>query len=170
MHFCHSEPKPPSVREVARSAGGSRGVKKTCRWHVFSLRSRRLCRRSIHLGLHRTILNSLPQSRLRAPAPSQRGPWVPCIHSSRNEPMGPCHPYRLLTKVGRSAERNILIPTIPQKLPFYSRTMANVRHITSAAPAAFKTRAHSPSVAPVVQISSTSSKRFPANCSGDTAS
>ena len=26
-----------------------RGVKKTCRWHVFSLRSRRLCRRSIHL-------------------------------------------------------------------------------------------------------------------------
>ena len=74
------------------------------------------------------------------------------------------------TKVGRSAERNILIPTIPQKLPFYSRTMANVRHITSAAPAAFKTRAHSPSVAPVVQISSTSSKRFPANCSGDTAS
>ena len=30
-----------------------RGVKKTCRWHVFSLRSRRLCRRSIHLDLHR---------------------------------------------------------------------------------------------------------------------
>ena len=38
--------KPPSAREVARSAGGrefksfilspSRGVKKTCRWHVFS--------------------------------------------------------------------------------------------------------------------------------------
>ena len=29
-----------------------RGVKKTCRWHVFSLRSRRLCRRSIHLDFH----------------------------------------------------------------------------------------------------------------------
>jgi len=29
-----------------------RGVKKTCRWHVFSLRSRRLCRRSIHLSFH----------------------------------------------------------------------------------------------------------------------
>ena len=50
-----------------------RGVKKTCRWHVFSLRSRRLCRRSIHLVLHRTILNSLPQSPA-VTAPSQRGP------------------------------------------------------------------------------------------------
>ena len=30
-----------------------RGVKKTCRGHVFSLRSRRLCRRSIYLELHR---------------------------------------------------------------------------------------------------------------------
>ena len=57
----------------ARRKSIRRGVKKTCRWHVFSLRSRRLCRRSIHLGLHRTILNSLPQSRLRSPAPSQGG-------------------------------------------------------------------------------------------------
>ena len=64
---------PPSVREVARSAGGSRGVKKTCQWHVFSLQSRRLCRRSIHLELYRTTFNSLPQSRLRSTAPSQRG-------------------------------------------------------------------------------------------------
>ena len=32
-----------------------RGVKKTCRWHVFSLRSRRLCRRSIHLSFRRTF-------------------------------------------------------------------------------------------------------------------
>ena len=120
-------------------------------------------------GENLSLLFSPPVS-LALASPLTGGPWVPCIHSSRNEPMGPCHPYRLLTKVGRSAERNILIPTIPQKLPFYSRTMANVRHITSAAPAAFKTRAHSPSVAPVVQISSTSSKRFPANCSGDTAS
>ena len=31
------------------AVGRGRGVKKTCRWHVFSLRSRRLCRRSIHL-------------------------------------------------------------------------------------------------------------------------
>ena len=47
-----------------------RGVKKTCRWHVFSLRSRRLCRRSIHRVLRRTILNSLPQSRFaRQPPP-----------------------------------------------------------------------------------------------------
>ena len=27
-----------------------RCVKKICRWHIFSIRSRRLCRRSIHLG------------------------------------------------------------------------------------------------------------------------
>ena len=33
----------------ARRKSIRRGVKKTCRWHVFSLRSRRLCRRSIHL-------------------------------------------------------------------------------------------------------------------------
>ena len=64
-----------------------------------------------------------------------------------------------------------LISTIPQTLPVYSsRVMASVRHITSAAPASFSTRAHSPSVAPVVQISSTRRSRFPANCSGDTAS
>ena len=31
------------------AVGRGRGVKKTCRWHVFSLRSRRLCRRSIYL-------------------------------------------------------------------------------------------------------------------------
>lgn len=48
--------------------------------------------------------------------------------------------------------------------------MASVRHTTSAAPAAFSTRTHSPSVAPVVRISSTSRKRFPAMSAGDTGS
>ena len=37
----------------ARGKSMRRGVKKTCQWHVFSLRSRRLCRRSIHLDFHR---------------------------------------------------------------------------------------------------------------------
>ncbi len=37
--------------------GRGRGVKKTCRRHVFSLRSRRLCRRSIHLVFDGTILH-----------------------------------------------------------------------------------------------------------------
>ena len=65
-----------------------RGVKKTCRWHVFSLRSRRLCRRSIHLVLYRTTSDSLPQSRLRSPAPSQRGPSTDC-HASVSKKRAP---------------------------------------------------------------------------------
>ena len=93
----------------ARRKSIRRGVKKTCRWHVFSLRSRRLypvavpkillrhlsrqnfdrCHSLTSLFLPLAalgslpavasiwfcthILNSLPQSRLRSTAPSQRG-------------------------------------------------------------------------------------------------
>ena len=42
-----------------------RGVKKTCQWHVFSLRSRRLCRRSVHLCLHSMTRPKVPRARKR---------------------------------------------------------------------------------------------------------
>ena len=51
---CHSEP----VTDVT-GVGIHRGVKKTCRRYVFSLRSRRLCRRSIRLGFRRTVRESI---------------------------------------------------------------------------------------------------------------
>ena len=81
-HFVgrHDHMPPPGIRWHHRQnvrRGGRRGVKKTCRWHIFSvdlsgyaavasilvctalsfsLRSRRLCRRSIHLVFEGTIL------------------------------------------------------------------------------------------------------------------
>ena len=39
------------MRRLPRQCAHWRAM--TCRWHVFSLRSRRLCRRSIHLDFHR---------------------------------------------------------------------------------------------------------------------
>ena len=58
----------------------------------------------------------------------------------------------------------------PKSIPQLSRAMASVRQTTSAAPAAFSTRTHSVSVAPVVMMSSMSRKRFPAMASGSTGS
>ena len=54
---------------------------------------------------------------------------------------------------------NLSIPTYLRKNQ--SRVIAKVKHITSAAPASFSTRAASPKVAPVVSTSSTSKNRFP---------
>ena len=66
------EVKKPSVSSGSFAHFSSRGVKKTCRWHVFSLRSRRLCRRSIYLVLHRTA-----KVGRRRPSSSPRGRNTP---------------------------------------------------------------------------------------------
>ena len=58
----------------------------------------------------------------------------------------------------------------PKSIPQLSRAMASVRQTTSAAPAAFSTRTHSVSVAPVVMMSSMSRKRLPVMASGSTGS
>ena len=55
------------THQIQCSLRRGRGVKKTCRWHVFSLRSRRLCRRSIHLSLHRTIFSFVGADRVIRP-------------------------------------------------------------------------------------------------------
>ena len=56
---------------------GSRCVKKICQWHIFSIRSRRLCRRSIHLDFHGTILTDNPPVSLALDSPLYTGgPFV----------------------------------------------------------------------------------------------
>ena len=63
----NGRPLPLPLGEVAERSedGEGRNVKKTCRWHAFlTFRSRQLCCRSIHLILHRTILER-PLSHLR---------------------------------------------------------------------------------------------------------
>ena len=55
-----------------------RGVKKTCRWHVFSLRSRRLCRRSIYLGFLRTFKSTDSHA-------SDIGHWLGMTEKSGNQ-------------------------------------------------------------------------------------
>ena len=70
--IARKEVKKPSVSSGSFAHFSSRGVKKTCRWHVFSLRSRRLCRRSIYLVLHRTA-----KVGRRRPSSSPRGRNTP---------------------------------------------------------------------------------------------
>ena len=65
-------------REKIKSFFRRRGVEKTCRWHVFSLRSRRLCRRSIHLVFEGTILTSAGRQ--------SRRPLQPAIDSTVRRP------------------------------------------------------------------------------------
>ena len=61
--------------EARRTSDSGRGVKKTCRWHVFSLRSRRLCRRSIYLGFHRVAkADTFPRRAGRVARP-YKYPW-----------------------------------------------------------------------------------------------
>ena len=55
-----------------------RGVKKTCRWHVFSLRSRRLCRRSIHLVFEGTIVHRAGRRGRRPLRSLHRTPTTNC--------------------------------------------------------------------------------------------
>nr|DAF37433.1 MAG TPA: hypothetical protein [Caudoviricetes sp.] len=67
-----------------RGSAGRRGVKKTCRWHVFSLRSRRLCRRSIHLDLQCTYSETTPRSRLTpCQLPLRRGSFENVVSGLR---------------------------------------------------------------------------------------
>ena len=66
-------PRTPSIPHNRENGKVSRGVKKTCRWHVFSPDLGGYAAvASIWICTHN--LNSLPQSRLRSTAPSQRGP------------------------------------------------------------------------------------------------
>ena len=73
------EVKEPEVPSGSFAHFSSRGVKKTCRWHVFSLRSRRLCRRSIQRVLHRTAKmgRRRPSSPRRAKLPKHKGRVAP---------------------------------------------------------------------------------------------
>ena len=52
--IARKEVKKPLVSSGSFAHFSSRCVKKICRWHIFSIRSRRLCRRSSHLVLQRT--------------------------------------------------------------------------------------------------------------------
>ena len=60
------------------AVGRGRGVKKTCRWHVFSLRSRRLCRRSIHLVFEGTIVHRAGRRGRRPLRSLHRTPTTNC--------------------------------------------------------------------------------------------
>ncbi len=67
---------------------------------------------------------------------------------------------------GREIPLSVFYTETP-KTTVLSRTMASVRQITSAAPAAFSTRTHSPSVAPVVRCRRRAADAFRRTASGD---
>ena len=73
----------------AKRRRGCRCVKKICQRHIFSIRSRRLCRRSIHLDLLNTILTDNPPVTLRLTRPVAV-PKISLRHKSRRN-FDRCH-------------------------------------------------------------------------------
>ena len=80
---------------------GSRCVKKICRWHIFSIRSRQLCCRSIRLVLLALSFYSLPPSRLTpSHLPRQREALVSTL------PETSTMPWRIPIMPPKAAYRN----------------------------------------------------------------